>query len=137
MEQDPQATAEGRRRRHPPGWRLGRPGFLNAWMLHGRGAQGVLSLSHATLGAINGTYRSGPKSSRFRKDGADKLPRMAGRSHLHSSSTRVLSIVMIVIGIALIVRTLVAGGSALATGIVLGVLFVLAGLARLYLQRRG
>jgi multisubunit Na+/H+ antiporter MnhB subunit len=62
---------------------------------------------------------------------------MAGRSQLHSSSTRVMSIVMIVIGIALIVRTLVAGGGALATGIVLGVLFVLAGVARLYMQLRG
>jgi hypothetical protein len=48
-----------------------------------------------------------------------------------------MSIVMILIGIALVVRTLVAGGGALATGIILGVLFVLAGLARLYLQRRG
>ncbi len=56
---------------------------------------------------------------------------------LHSSSTRILSIAMIVIGVALVVRTLVAGGGALATGIVLGVLFVLAGLARLYLQLRG
>jgi multisubunit Na+/H+ antiporter MnhB subunit len=62
---------------------------------------------------------------------------MAGGRPLHSSSTRVLSIVMIGIGIALIARTLVAGGGALATGIVLGVLFVLAGVARLYLQRRG
>jgi len=44
---------------------------------------------------------------------------------------------MIVIGVALIVRTLVAGGGALATGIILGVLFVLAGVARLYLQLRG
>ena len=48
-----------------------------------------------------------------------------------------MSIVMIGIGIALIVRTMVAGGGALATGIVLGVLFVLAGAARLYLQIRG
>jgi hypothetical protein len=62
---------------------------------------------------------------------------MARRRQLHSSSTRVLSILMIVIGIALIVRTLAAGGGAVATGIVLGVLFVLAGLARLYLQLRG
>jgi multisubunit Na+/H+ antiporter MnhB subunit len=62
---------------------------------------------------------------------------MAGGRPLHSSSTRVLSIVMIGIGIALIARTLVAGGGALATGIVLGVLFVLAGVARLYLQLRG
>jgi hypothetical protein len=48
-----------------------------------------------------------------------------------------MSIAMILIGIALVVRTLVAGGGALATGIILGVLFVLAGLARLYLQLRG
>jgi hypothetical protein len=44
---------------------------------------------------------------------------------------------MIGIGVALIVRTMVAGGGALATGIVLGVLFVFAGAARLYLQKRG
>jgi hypothetical protein len=62
---------------------------------------------------------------------------MARGRQLHNSSTRVLSITMIVIGIALIVRTLVAGGGAIATGIVLGVLFVLAGLGRLYLQLRG
>jgi multisubunit Na+/H+ antiporter MnhB subunit len=62
---------------------------------------------------------------------------MQRRRTLHSSSTRVFSIVMIGIGIALVVRTLVAGGGALATGIVLGVLFVLAGAARLYLQMRG
>jgi hypothetical protein len=43
---------------------------------------------------------------------------------------------MIVIGIALVVRTLVAGGGAFATGLVLGILFVLAGGARLYLQLR-
>lgn len=44
---------------------------------------------------------------------------------------------MIVIGVVLIVRTLAAGGGVLATGLVLGILFVLAGVARLYLQRRG
>ena len=43
---------------------------------------------------------------------------------------------MIVIGIALVVRTLIAAG-ALATGILLGVLFVAAGTGRLYLQLRG
>jgi hypothetical protein len=48
-----------------------------------------------------------------------------------------MSIAMILIGVALVVRTLVAGGGALATGIVLGVLFVAAGVARLYLQLRG
>jgi hypothetical protein len=62
---------------------------------------------------------------------------MARGRQVRSSSTRVLSIAMIVIGIALIVRTLAAGGGAVATGIVLGVLFVAAGLGRLYLQLRG
>jgi hypothetical protein len=62
---------------------------------------------------------------------------MSRRRQMHSSSTRVLSIAMILIGLALVVRTLAAGGGAIATGIVLGVLFVLAGAARLYLQLRG
>jgi hypothetical protein len=62
---------------------------------------------------------------------------MSRRRQLHSSSTRVFSVVMIVIGIALVVRTFAAGGGAIATGVVLGVLFVLAGAARLYLQMRG
>jgi len=45
-------------------------------------------------------------------------------------------VIMIVIGIALIIRTLAAGGTVIATGIVLGVLFVVAGAARLYVQLR-
>jgi hypothetical protein len=55
---------------------------------------------------------------------------------LHRHSTRLLSLAMIAIGIALIVRTLAAGGGAVAVGVVLGVLFVAAGAARLYLQAR-
>jgi len=55
---------------------------------------------------------------------------------LHRSSTRLLSIAMIAIGVGLVVRTLSAGGGALAVGLVLGVLFVAAGGARLYLQAR-
>ena len=74
-------------------------------------------------------------AERSRGDYASRC--MPRRRQLYSSSTRVLSIAMIVIGIALIVRTLAAGGGAIATGIVLGVLFVLAGAARLYLQLRG
>jgi hypothetical protein len=62
---------------------------------------------------------------------------MPRRRQLYSSSTRVFSIAMIVIGIALIARTLAAGGGAIATGVLLGVLFVLAGVGRLYLQLRG
>lgn len=56
---------------------------------------------------------------------------------LHRSSTRVLSLAMIVLGVLLVVRTLSSGGGALALGVVLGVLFAAAGGARLYLQARG
>jgi multisubunit Na+/H+ antiporter MnhB subunit len=62
---------------------------------------------------------------------------MPERQSLHRTSTRVMSIAMIVIGIALVVRTLIAGGGALATGLLLGILFIAAGAARLYLQFRG
>ncbi len=47
-----------------------------------------------------------------------------------------MSILMVLIGIALLARTLIAGGGAIATGVLLGVLFIFAGLARLYLQLR-
>jgi len=55
---------------------------------------------------------------------------------VHHGATRVLSLAMIAIGVALVVRTLAAGGGGLALGLVLGVLFVAAGGARLYLQAR-
>ena len=48
-----------------------------------------------------------------------------------------MSILMIVLGIALLTRTLIAGGGAAATGVILGLLFVAAGAARLYLLLRG
>jgi hypothetical protein len=62
---------------------------------------------------------------------------MPGQRQFHRSTTRVMSILMILIGIVLIARTLAAGGGAIATGVLLGVLFILAGAARLYLQFRG
>jgi hypothetical protein len=46
-----------------------------------------------------------------------------------------MSILMIVIGVALVVRTITAGGGALALGLILGILFVAAGCGRLYLGR--
>jgi hypothetical protein len=52
------------------------------------------------------------------------------------SSTQALSVALIVIGVALIVRTVAAGGGALAVGIILGLLFVAAGCGRLYVSRR-
>jgi len=55
---------------------------------------------------------------------------------LHRGTTRLLSLAMIAIGVALVVRTLASGGGGAAIGVVLGVLFVAAGCARLYLQAR-
>jgi preprotein translocase subunit SecG len=60
---------------------------------------------------------------------------MSEPSRMRGPSTALLSIVMVVIGVVLIVRTLSAGGGALATGMVLGLLFVAAGAGRLYLRR--
>jgi uncharacterized membrane protein HdeD (DUF308 family) len=62
---------------------------------------------------------------------------MSRQRQVHRASTRVMSILMLVIGVALLVRTLAAGGGAAATGVLLGILFILAGAARLYLQLRG
>ena len=50
--------------------------------------------------------------------------------------TRVLSALMVVIGVAIVVRTVAAGGGALALGLLLGLLFVAAGAGRLYAERR-
>jgi hypothetical protein len=50
--------------------------------------------------------------------------------------TRVLPALMALVGVALIVRTLVAGGGPVAIGIVFGVLFLAAGAGRLYLEAR-
>jgi len=55
---------------------------------------------------------------------------------VHRAATSLLSLVMVAIGVALVVRTLAMGGGPLATGILLGVVFAAAGGARLYLQAR-
>jgi hypothetical protein len=47
-----------------------------------------------------------------------------------------LSALLVVLGVAVFVRTAVAGGGVLALGYVLGALLVLAGGLRLYLSRR-
>ncbi len=62
---------------------------------------------------------------------------MADPQPLQRSATMLLSLLMLVLGVAIIVRTVAAGGSPISVGLVLGVLFVLAGGGRLYLARRG
>ena len=46
-----------------------------------------------------------------------------------------MSLVMVVLGLAMIVTTVARGGGPLALGLLLGLLFVLAGAGRLYLSR--
>jgi len=53
-----------------------------------------------------------------------------------SPLTAILSGVMVVIGVAMVVRTLAAGGGPLAVGMVLGLLFIAAGAGRLWAERR-
>ena len=52
------------------------------------------------------------------------------------SATAVLSVLMVVIGVAIVVRTAAAGGGPAAFGILVGLLFVAAGAGRLYAERR-
>ena len=53
-----------------------------------------------------------------------------------SPITLVLSGLMVVLGVAMVVRTLAGGGGPLAVGILLGLLFVAAGAGRLWAERR-
>jgi hypothetical protein len=55
---------------------------------------------------------------------------------MRTAATQVLSGAMVLIGLAIIVRTLAEGGGALALGLLVGVLFVAAGAGRLYAERR-
>jgi hypothetical protein len=50
--------------------------------------------------------------------------------------TQLLPLLMVVIGVALIVRTLVEGVDGAALGLVLGVLFIATGAGRLWLRNR-
>jgi hypothetical protein len=53
------------------------------------------------------------------------------------ASTRLLSVVLLVLGLALIVSAVVHGGGPLAVGVVLGALLAALGAARLWLARGG
>lgn len=54
---------------------------------------------------------------------------------VHRGSTRMLSAAMIVLGVAILARTLVGGVDGVALGLLLGPLFIAAGVGRLYLAR--
>jgi hypothetical protein len=60
---------------------------------------------------------------------------MTGRV-LHRSTTVVLSLVMVALGVALAVQALSGHGGVISGRLLLGVLFVAAGVGRLYLESR-
>jgi hypothetical protein len=47
-----------------------------------------------------------------------------------------LPAILVLLGVAMVARTLAAGGGALAVGLLLGLLFVAAGAGRIWLERR-
>jgi predicted membrane channel-forming protein YqfA (hemolysin III family) len=60
---------------------------------------------------------------------------MTGRQ-VHRSGTLVLSVLMAAIGVALIAQVLSGDGGVLSARLLLGVLFLAAGIARLYLEHK-
>ncbi len=55
---------------------------------------------------------------------------------MHQHFTRLTSVLLLVIGVAILVSTIARGGGPLALGIVLGLLFMAAGAGRLYVSRQ-
>ncbi len=61
---------------------------------------------------------------------------MASRERIGSSGTKVLSSLILVLGLIIVVRTAIAGGGPLSVGVLIGAIFVAIGTARLYLSQR-
>ena len=61
---------------------------------------------------------------------------MASPERIYQGSVRALSVVMLVIGLAIIVVTLAGGGGPLSIGVLLGVAFLAVGAGRLWLASR-
>ena len=55
----------------------------------------------------------------------------------YTTSTRIMSALLLLLGIAMIVSALARGGGALALGVVLGTMIALLGAGRLWLARGG
>ena len=55
---------------------------------------------------------------------------------IHRGATRALSAAMLLIGVAILVRTFAAGGGPVATGVLVGALFIAAGVGRIWIEGR-
>lgn len=62
---------------------------------------------------------------------------MPAPRELHRGATRLLSVAMVVLGIALLVLTVARGGGPVSAGVLLGVLFIAAGAGRFYVASKG
>ena len=60
---------------------------------------------------------------------------IAGVQRAYLASTRLLSVALVAIGVAMVVVTIANGGGPLAVGVVFGVLLALVGAGRLWLAR--
>jgi hypothetical protein len=60
---------------------------------------------------------------------------MGSVQRAYLASTRMLSALLLVLGVAMVVTALARGGGALALGVLVGTLFALLGAARLWLAR--
>jgi hypothetical protein len=56
---------------------------------------------------------------------------------VHRRGTILLSTSLLLIGLAIIVRTIEGGGSPISVGILLGILFMITGAGRLWIATRG
>jgi hypothetical protein len=61
---------------------------------------------------------------------------MSSPERIYHGSTRALSLVFIVLGLVILVRTLSSGGGPASVGTILGVIFVAIGAGRLWIATR-
>ena len=59
------------------------------------------------------------------------------RRDVHRNGTILLSATLMVLGVAMIARTIAAGGGPISAGVLLGLLFVAAGAGRVWVATRG
>lgn len=62
---------------------------------------------------------------------------MSAPRNVHRQTTRLMSAILVALGAAMLVSTLAKGGGPLAYGVLMGVLFIVAGAARFWLTVRG
>ncbi len=61
---------------------------------------------------------------------------MASPERIYRGSVRLLSLVFVALGLALLVSTLVRGGGALSVGVLLGIAFLAVGVGRLWIAAK-